>query len=123
MANARDKRKQANRRDQQQVAAIISAEMRLADRVKDERKLAIAEHMATMPTPNLNETELKDDYPIYAGYLYVADDKVVTSWITTTALHFKHELKATKLCRCDLLGRQEWYEAAAKEYDALQRSK
>lgn len=55
----------------------------------------------------LNEPELEDDYPIYAGYWYVADGKPVQSdWHGITARQLRNYLKAKTLCRCDITGRQ-----------------
>jgi hypothetical protein len=54
----------------------------------------------------LNEPVLADDYPIYAGYAYVADGKVVTSnWHDIPAWKFKKLIGATELRRCDLVRR------------------
>lgn len=59
-----------------------------------------------MAQRELNEPELPDDYPIYAGYSYVADGRHITSeWHGITARQLKIHLKASKLCRCDLAGR------------------
>jgi len=56
----------------------------------------------------LDEPVLADDYPIYAGYLYVADGKVVMSdYHGITAQQFKGRLGATELRRCDIFGRRE----------------
>lgn len=61
-----------------------------------------------MSERKLNEPELPDDYPIFAGYLYVADGKVVESHLHgVTAKRLKQELGAKELRRCDITGRQE----------------
>ena len=53
-----------------------------------------------------NEPVLPDDYPIYGGYLYVADGNVVESdWHNITARDFKFHLKAKELRRCDIVAR------------------
>lgn len=54
----------------------------------------------------LKERELPDDYPIYAGYLYVADGEVVVSdWHDITARQFKGAEGYTSLKNCDMAGR------------------
>lgn len=54
----------------------------------------------------LNEPVLPDDYPIYAGYVYVADGvPVVSDWHDVTAKEFKAREGITELRRCDLAGR------------------
>lgn len=53
----------------------------------------------------LNEPILADDYPVYCGYLYVADGKVVSSDIQGTAGRLKAYLKADEIRRCDMVGR------------------
>jgi hypothetical protein len=60
----------------------------------------------------LNEPELPDDYPIYGDYMYVADGKPIRSdWHGITAREFKRYIKATTLCRCDVIGRRKQLEA------------
>lgn len=55
----------------------------------------------------LNEPVLPDDYPIYGGYLYVADGRVVMSDLHgVTAARLKLALGASELRRCDIIGRQ-----------------
>ena len=55
----------------------------------------------------LNEPVLSDNYPIYGGYLYVADGKVVESdWHGITAKEFKWHLRAKELRRCDIVARR-----------------
>lgn len=54
----------------------------------------------------LNEPVLPDDYPIYAGYAYVADGEVIISdWHGITARQFKDAEGIVELRRCDLAGR------------------
>jgi hypothetical protein len=48
---------------------------------------------------------LDDDYPVYYGYAYVADGKVVSSDIKGTVRDLKRDLKATEIRRCDMGGR------------------
>lgn len=55
----------------------------------------------------LDEPILDDDYPIYAGYLYVADGKVIRSdWHGITARQLRGHLGASELRRCDIMGRK-----------------
>lgn len=54
----------------------------------------------------LKEPILEDDYPIYAGYLYVADGNVISSdWHGITAREFKAREGIKELRRCDMAGR------------------
>lgn len=55
----------------------------------------------------IRETELvlDDDYPIYCGYLYVADNYVITSDYTGSAKEFKFEYKINELRNCDFMAR------------------
>jgi hypothetical protein len=52
-----------------------------------------------------NEPILEDDYPVYAGYAYVADGKVIASPIQGSVRRLKVILKATEIRRCDLSAR------------------
>lgn len=54
---------------------------------------------------SLHEPILPDDYPVYAGHLYVADGKVVTSPATGTVADLKEELGVAEIRRCDIAGR------------------
>ena len=57
-------------------------------------------------TSKLREPILEDDYPIYAGYCYVADGKVIRSnYHDVTAKWFKAKMGITELRRCDMAGR------------------
>jgi hypothetical protein len=52
------------------------------------------------------ERELPDDYPIYGGYFYVADGKVIVSdWHGITAREFKNREGVEVLKNCDMGGR------------------
>lgn len=56
-----------------------------------------------------NEHELPDDYPVYADYLYVADDKIYRcDWhdITVGRLKAAENFKSFK--NCDIAGRNLW---------------
>lgn len=52
------------------------------------------------------ERVLEDDYPVYAGYLYVADGEPFMSEIEGTVLHLKHRLKAKEIRSCDMIARE-----------------
>jgi hypothetical protein len=53
----------------------------------------------------LDEPILPDDYPVYAGYAYVADGKVISSDVEGSVARLKRAVKATEIRRCDLVGR------------------
>jgi len=53
----------------------------------------------------LDEPILPEDYPIYYGYNYVIDGKVVNSDIQGTARELKLYHKGTEIRRCDMVGR------------------
>lgn len=53
-----------------------------------------------------NEPILPDDYPIYAGYFYIADGKLIMSdWHDVTVKYLKAKLQAAVIRRCDVVGR------------------
>lgn len=55
-----------------------------------------------MTDRELNEPVLSDDYPIYGGYFYVVDGKVIVSdWHGITAGQLKLRMKANEVRRCD----------------------
>jgi len=54
---------------------------------------------------NYEERELPDDYPVYAGYAYVADGKPIASPIAGTVGQLKKEIGATEIKSCDIFGR------------------
>lgn len=55
----------------------------------------------------LNESILSDDYPVYAGYLYVADGKVISSdWHGINIGQLKKKLGVKEIRNCDIFGRQ-----------------
>lgn len=55
---------------------------------------------------DLREPLLADDYPIYAGYCYVADGKpVVSDHHGVTVRQFKVLIDAQEIRRCDIAGR------------------
>lgn len=53
------------------------------------------------------ETVLPDEYPVYCGYLYVADGTAVSSDIRGTAADLKNYLNARELRRCDFVQRMK----------------
>ena len=53
----------------------------------------------------LDEEVLPDDYPVFAGYAYVADGKVISSDIQGTVAKLKGYLNASEIRRCDIFGR------------------
>lgn len=60
-----------------------------------------------MAERELDEPVLADDYPIFGGFLYVADGKVISSDLHgTTAARLKQFLGAKELRRCDIVGRK-----------------
>ena len=56
----------------------------------------------------LDEPILPDDYPVYTGYAYVADGKVISADIEGTVARLKAVLNAKEIRRCDLSGRNLW---------------
>jgi hypothetical protein len=51
------------------------------------------------------EPILADDYPVYAGYAYVADGKPIISDIQGNVLLLKRCIGAQEIRRCDLVAR------------------
>jgi len=69
----------------------------------------------------LNEKVLADNYPVYGGYLYVCDGKVVRSDLMEGTVadlkrdlrnHFK--LEAKMITSCDIEGRRKILQAQEK---------
>lgn len=58
-----------------------------------------------MSDQKLSEHPLPDDYPVHAGYAYVADGKPVTSWISGNVAALKRDTGASEIKNCDLSGR------------------
>ncbi|MFG1302677.1 hypothetical protein V5F34_00860 [Xanthobacter autotrophicus] len=70
----------------------------------------------TKTDDKLNEPVLSDDYPVYAGYLYVADGKVIQSdWHGITVGRLKKVVGAQEIRRCDIFGRQAAQKKTAVE--------
>lgn len=55
----------------------------------------------------MDERVLPDDYPVNAGYLYVADGKVVEAYITGDVKRLKSEIGADEIRRCDIEARRK----------------
>lgn len=53
------------------------------------------------------ERELEDDYPVYAGYAYVADGEPFISEIEGTVKQVKRRLGAKVITSCDIVGRKD----------------
>jgi hypothetical protein len=56
---------------------------------------------------NPKERVLDDDYPVYAGYAYVADGKPFLSEIEGTVGRVKRRLGAKEITNCDLIARAD----------------
>jgi hypothetical protein len=65
--------------------------------------------MLERPKPGLqlDEPVLADDYPVYAGYLYVADGRVLRSPMTGSVADLKDHVGASEIRRCDKIGREQ----------------
>jgi hypothetical protein len=57
-------------------------------------------------TRELDERILPDDYPVYPGYVYVADGNPISSPIEGTVRGLKRAIGAKEIRRCDLVGRE-----------------
>ncbi len=53
-----------------------------------------------------DERELPDEYPVYAGYLYVADGEPFRSEISANVRKLRHRLNAKVITSCDMVGRE-----------------
>lgn len=73
-----------------------------------------------MDAVELKEPVLDDDYPVYPGYLYVADGKVVECWLDQANVRrLKAHLKVSEIRRCDIFGRRKrWEQEDARTPDA-----
>ena len=54
------------------------------------------------------EAPLPNDYPVYAGYLYVADGEVVRARGQETVIELKQSLGVKELTNCDIAARGLW---------------
>lgn len=48
------------------------------------------------------ETILTDDYPVFAGYIYIADNQFIRSTVIGTVGQLKAFLGVVQIRRCDL---------------------
>ncbi len=62
------------------------------------------QQLPTVPS----ERELEPEYPIHAGYLYVADGKVIRAMESLTAEEFKQKAGIEILKNCDISARDLW---------------
>ena len=65
--------------------------------------------MSEPKTKELNERELPDDYPLYAGYMYVVDGTVVTAVENGTPAEWKRRKGCKSVKSCDIGGRDLWH--------------
>lgn len=63
----------------------------------------------TEAATKLDERELPDDYPLYAGYLYVVDGKVVQAIEQGTVAEWKRRRGCKSVMSCDIGGRDLWH--------------
>ncbi len=58
---------------------------------------------------DLDEPILSDDYPVYPGYAYVADGRIIACPLGAegaTVAHLKQAIGAQEIRRCDIVGRE-----------------
>jgi len=55
---------------------------------------------------DLKERVLPDDYPVYAGYIYVLDGVPRNSWVQGAVRDLRRDTGATEVKSCDLVGRE-----------------
>jgi hypothetical protein len=58
-----------------------------------------------------NERVLDDEYPVYAGYLYVADGSPISSDVQGTVRDLKRATGAQEIKNCDISFRKLWERA------------
>lgn len=63
---------------------------------------------AAEPKIFANEEVLPDDYPVYPGYCYVADGRVIRSMIAGSVRALKADIPATEIRRCNIAARDIW---------------
>lgn len=56
---------------------------------------------------DLDEPILDDDYPVYFGYAYVVDGKVMACKFEGNVAKLKRFFNAKEIRRCDLAGRKK----------------
>lgn len=57
---------------------------------------------------DLDEPILPDDYPVYFGYAYIADGRLISCPLGaegSTVAHLKQAIDAQEIRRCDIVGR------------------
>ena len=66
----------------------------------------------------LDEPVLADNYPVFYGYLYVADGRVIASDVMGDVCNLKTATGAKEIRRCDIAGRelQPIYRAISKNH-------
>jgi hypothetical protein len=57
----------------------------------------------------MSEHELKDEYPMHMGYLYIVDGEVYRSDNQMSVGRFKQITKATSVKNCDIEARDLWH--------------
>jgi hypothetical protein len=57
------------------------------------------------PDEELDERVLEDKYPVYYGYCYVADGRVISSDVSGTVADLRRNLQAREIKSCDMNGR------------------
>ncbi len=65
----------------------------------------------------LDEPILDDDYPVFAGYLYVLDGRIYSSDITGKVRDLKARYGVNVVKRCDIVGRRNLLEEKEKNND------
>jgi hypothetical protein len=56
-----------------------------------------------------SERELPDDYPLYAGYLYIVDGRVVQAIENGTPAQWKRVRGVNSIKNCDIDARDLWH--------------
>ena len=54
------------------------------------------------------EKILSDNHPVYYGYLYLCDSRIVSSDIEGKVSDLKHDAKCNEVRNCDLAERNLW---------------
>lgn len=68
-----------------------------------------------------SETVLEDDYPVFAGYAYVADGRPIESPVQGTVQTLKQAVNAKEIRRCDIVGRMLDADSGAQQMRDAQR--
>lgn len=56
----------------------------------------------------LKERELDNEHPMFAGYMYVVEGKVVRSKVNISVGDFKKQTNVKSVKNCDIGGRNLW---------------